>query len=386
MSEQLSITHVVRQFLPNRGGLEDVVFHLCQAQVKAGFAVRVVTLDHLFSQPDLALPKEETIEGIHVCRVSFRGSSRYPLAPQALLKLGHADLLHVHGIDFFFDAMALFRPFRGIPMIATTHGGFFHTKDHSRLKTLWFNGPTRFSSRAYEAIVGCSPSDVDMFAGIAPSKVHLIENGVDIAKYAGQSSPVPVKRLVSLGRFSKNKRPERLIATMAALKASDGNWHLDLIGVESDWSGAALQAEIDACGVADHVTLHLGLDTAGVSCLLRQASFFVSASEFEGFGLALVEAMSAGLVPVVQSNAAFSNLGQKHRCVKLIDFANVTAAAQALCSVYAQLIEGERGLRPSPQELTGYSWSHAAGQYMDLYRSIWNARSPRLQAETLEVL
>ena len=44
------IVHVVRQFLPNRGGLEDVVANLArQGTVRLGYRVRVVTLDSLFT-------------------------------------------------------------------------------------------------------------------------------------------------------------------------------------------------------------------------------------------------------------------------------------------------------------------------------------------------
>ena len=37
------IVHVVRQFLPNRGGLEDVVANLARQTVRRGYRVRVVT-------------------------------------------------------------------------------------------------------------------------------------------------------------------------------------------------------------------------------------------------------------------------------------------------------------------------------------------------------
>ena len=49
------VVHVVRQFLPNRGGLEDVVFNLCMQSIDRGLRVRVVTLDSLFSDPEMRL-------------------------------------------------------------------------------------------------------------------------------------------------------------------------------------------------------------------------------------------------------------------------------------------------------------------------------------------
>ena len=52
-------------------------------------------------------------------------------------------------------------------------------------------------------------------------------------------------------------------------------------------------------------------------------------SVYEGFGIALIEAMSAGLVPVVEPNAAFSAFARKHAEIALADFGNAEQAADA---------------------------------------------------------
>ena len=356
------VLHVVRQFLPNRGGLEDVVFHLCREQQRRGVDVRVLTLDRLFGDPETRLASRETLAGIDIRRIPFRGSHRYPLAPGFLPHLGWADLVHVHAIDFFFDALALSKPLHRKPLVSTTHGGFFHTQAYPRLKRLWFGGPTRMSAMAYETIVGCSTTDAATFRPIAGDRVRTIENGVDLAKFAGAASPEPVKRLVTLGRFSTNKRPERLIAMMREL---GHDWHLDLIGVESDWTAGGLRAEIAAAGVADRVALHLGIADREIAGLMRRASLFVSASEFEGFGLALIEAMSAGLVPIVQPNAAFAALARRQPTVRLADFADPVAAAAAIEEAYGDLACG-RG-RPEIASLSAYAWPAVAQAYLATY-------------------
>ncbi|WP_394713623.1 glycosyltransferase [uncultured Roseibium sp.] len=62
--------------------------------------------------------------------------------------------------------------------------------------------------------------------------------------------------------------------------------------------------------IVDHVHLHLGLSKAAVRDVLSGSSLFVSASEYEGFGIALIEALSAGLVPIVQPNTTFRGLAE----------------------------------------------------------------------------
>lgn len=361
------IIHVVRQFLPNRGGLEDVVANLCRAQLALGLKPSVVTLDRLFSRPELILPASEVIDGIPITRIPFRGSTRYPLAPQVFSHLRDADLVHVHAIDFFFDALALGWLLHRKPLVATTHGGFFHTTDFAGLKKIWFNGPTRLSAQVYRGIAGCSTNDARMFERLAPGKVRVIENGVDLDKFAGASSPDPQRRLVSIGRFSKNKRPDRLIATMAALARREPSWHLDMLGVTSDWTEEALRQAIADASLERNVTLHLGLDDAAARAVMSRASLFVSASEFEGFGLALVEAMSAGLVPIVQPNAAFAGLASKFPVVRTVDFADADEAASAVEQAHADLVRYPGNTRPRLSDLASYSWHEVTRRYLEFY-------------------
>ncbi|KMO34096.1 glycosyl transferase family 1 [Methylobacterium variabile] len=361
----LSILHVVRQFLPNRGGLEDFVANLAREQARLGHGVRVLTLDRLFSQPDRRLPARERLEGIDIERIPFFGSHRYPIAPSAFRHLGDADIVHVHAIDFFFDAFALARPLHRRPMVATTHGGFFHTSAHSRLKKLWFEGPTRLSVRGYAEIVACSESDARMFEGITPDGVEVIQNGVDLEKFAGAASAEPRRALLTIGRFAHNKRLDRLLATLRALNADGAGWRLRIVGVPSDVSAEALTAEIDRMGLTGAVTLHTGLDVPAIRDLIGQSSLFVSASQYEGFGIALIEALSAGLVPVAHPNDAFAWLAQRHPSIALCDFSDAEAAAGAIRSAYAQLENGE--IARGAEDLSDYRWSTIAARYVAVY-------------------
>ena len=255
----MRIVHVARQFPPGVGGLEEVVAQLAEAQARAGQDVRVVTLDRIFSNPGEKLVAHETWMGAEIVRIPFRGSTRYPLAPAVLGALRDADIVHVHAIDFFFDFLALTRPLHGRRMVATTHGGFFHTQAHATLKKLWFQTITRAACRAYVGIAACSVADLDMFAAISPGNLTLIENGVDLEKFADRASRAPVKRLVSIGRFSVNKRLDRLLDAMVELVRADAGWRLDIIGAESDWTGARLAEEIAARNLGAATKVHVGV-------------------------------------------------------------------------------------------------------------------------------
>lgn len=370
----LRVVQVVRQFTPSRGGLEDVVSNLSRSLVNRGLDVRVVTLDRLFRSPEALLSKREVIDGIEVVRIPWRGSSRYPIAPQVFRHIGDADLVHVHAIDFFFDALAWARPFHRKPLIATTHGGFFHTNKHAGLKQLWFRTATRASALAYDAIVCCSQPDYQMFKSVAGARARLIENGVDIEKFDGLSSAAPVRRMATIGRFSVNKRLDRLLDAMASLKTSPPGWQLDIIGAPSDLSEADLRAGIATRGLQEDVHLHVEASNAEVSNILSKSSLFVSASEYEGFGLVAVEAMSAGLVPVLHSNDAYRALSLRHAGITITDFAQPATAAEAIEATY-QALAATPALRSRMMAAASeHGWAGVCDRHIALYREVLGPR------------
>ena len=363
------IVQVVRQYAPGRGGLEDVVANLSRLLMRRGFRVRVVTLDRLFQSRDRVLREREVIDGVEVVRIPWKGSTRYPLAPGVFRHIGDADLVHVHGIDFFFDALAWARPFHRKPMVATTHGGFFHTPKFAAIKRIWFRSVTRLSALAYRSLLCCSRSDMALFSQIAAQRAVLVENGVDTAKFAALSSTNPQRRIVTIGRFSVNKRLDRLFDAVQALQAVSPEWHLDVVGSPSDFSEQDLRSEITRRGLADHVTLHVGVDNAAVCRLIAHASLFASASEYEGFGLVAVEAMSAGLVPVLHPNDAYQVLAGKHPGISLADFSRPEESAARIEQAYQELLADPSGKRAEMMAAASvHAWESVADRYIDVYR------------------
>ena len=346
-----------------------MVYNLCRQLERRGFRNRVVTANRLFREPGRILPAEEVIDGIEVVRVPFSGSSRYPLMPGIFGHVADADLIHVHAVDFAFDALSWGRLLHRRPMVATTHGGFFHTQNYAAIKQVWFRTITRISASGYRQLVCCSQSDSEQFRQIAPTRTVTIENGADIGKYAGRSSPVPGRRIVTIGRFSVNKRLENLIAAMVPLAATGEDWHLDIIGVNSDLTADGLAALAAKAGVSDRVRVHLALPNEEVARLLDRASIMASASEYEGFGLVAVEAMSAGLAPVLEGNDAYRKLAARHPDLLITDFTRPETAAAAIRACHQRLeTDGEAIRQRLMREAGAYSWEAVADHYVDAYR------------------
>lgn len=366
----MKVVHVVRQFHPSVGGMEEVVLNIARRHLAAGGEVGVVTLNRIFHDGAQRLRTHEQYQGVPVRRLSYAGSTRYPLCPQVLGALRGADVVHVHGIDFFYDYLALTGAVHGKPMIVSTHGGFFHTAYASRLKRLWFNSITRASARAYRRIVATSRNDGEMFAPVtAAGRLRVIENGVDIEKFSGMGSPVPGKTLVSFGRWSVNKGIPETLDLLDRLVASDSDWRLILAGRAFDLKRADVERDIAVRGLQAHVEVVEAPSQEQLGRLLSRAQYFVSLSRHEGFGIAAIEAMSAGLIPVLGDIPPYAKLHDESKLGVLVDAQAPEAAARAvrqLAEVDGQTFEARRQLALA--YVARYDWDAVVARYRDEYR------------------
>jgi alpha-1,3-mannosyltransferase len=364
----MKIVHIVRQFHPAVGGLESVVQELAKWQVAHGDAVRIVTLDRIFNAPQDHLPTHENIGGAEVIRIPFFGSTRYPIATSVIRHITDADVVHVHAIDFFFDYLAWTKPIHRKPLVASTHGGFFHTPYARVLKRLYFSTITRASLTWYEGIAAVSRSDHDQFKTQRHQGLVCIENGTDTSKYREASSPTPMKSIISVGRLSKNKRLDRLVAFLHALRQRDPEWRLTIAGRPWDVDVAELTALARRLQVEKALEIKVLPTNDEIRTAIGSCSFVASASEYEGFGLTAVEGLSAGLLPVLSDIPPFRSVVERTGIGLLLDFAKPEAAAEQLVASWPEIIARFPEQRRSAISAAGqFDWRRVCDAYAELY-------------------
>jgi glycosyltransferase involved in cell wall biosynthesis len=157
----------------------------------------------------------------------------------------------------------------------------------------------RLAQRAAEKIVVPSASAAAVaaqWAGVAPEKIVVIPNAVDAPDRLPPSPPAcRPHRVIFLGRLDPIKRLPDLLQAVALL---DGLVHLDIFGQGRE--KPALQKQIEQLQLTRLAELRGAI--SGPAQALQGAELLVLPSEAEGFGLVLIEAMSAG-VPVVATDA-----------------------------------------------------------------------------------
>lgn len=368
----MKIVHVVRQFYPSVGGIEEVVANIARRHLAEGVdEVEVITLDRLFHGDGTRLPRNDMHDGVPVRRLPYAGSSRYPLCPQVIGAVRDADVVHVHGIDFFYDYLAATAVLHGKPMIVSTHGGFFHTAYASALKRIWFGTVTRASARAYRRVIATSRNDGALFAGVVPQqRLRVIENGVDVDKFAGLGNATPGLTLLCFGRWSANKGLVETLDLLRALRRDGKDWRLLLAGRDFDLRETDLQREVAARGLQPAVEIVPAPSHQQLTTLFARAQYFVSLSRHEGFGIAAIEAMSAGLVPILSGIPPYAKLHAESGIGTLVDATNRPAAAAAIRTLVDVAPEQfalrrERAMRHAAR----YHWRHAVAAYLDEYRA-----------------
>lgn len=109
------------------------------------------------------------------------------------------------------------------------------------------------------------------------------------------------KRLISVGRLSREKAYEDLLDVFQLIHKKEPSWRLDIIGdgAQKNLLGDRIFAE----GWTGCVKLHGFQDKTYINNLLSKSSIYLMSSITESFGIVLIEAMSHGL-PCVAFDSA----------------------------------------------------------------------------------
>jgi len=165
-----------------------------------------------------------------------------------------------------------------------------------------------------------------------------------------------------------------LFPLIAALRRCHPSWRLIVAGGEAGQGLRDLQSMAAAAGAAEAVTFETAPTDQRLRSLIGQASFFGCLSSYEGFGLAAVEAMSAGLLPVLSGITPFRRLRDIAPDAVIADPADPTATARLLeAKIVTDPENAARKFRLATAARS-YDWQHVARQYAQVYDGIMSPR------------
>ncbi len=361
----MKILYLVNHFYPCLGGVEKVALELAKGMGKRGHEVKVVCLNKCWREGK-KLKENENVEGIEVKRIPFLNLRYYKVAPGFWGELKWADLVHVHGTNFFSD-YALFTKFlHKKKIVVSTHGGIFHTKKVSALKKIYFNVCARLLLKAADRVAADSENDCRIFSGIVPKKkMVLAGNGVEVEKFFSLKTKKIPGRFLAAGRVSMNKRIDRLLEAFGLLKK---DFSLHIAGPDFDGLEKGLKEKAAEQGISGKTRFLGKISEERLLDEFGAAEFFVSASEFEGFGVSVIEAMASGAIPVVNNIPAFRELVKEGENGFLADFSDAEKAAEKIWKIMElNGKEKERIIGNGKKFSERFGWKKKAEEFEEIY-------------------
>jgi glycosyltransferase involved in cell wall biosynthesis len=300
----LRLLVVVDGFYPSLGGAEMQARLLCRVFAEAGHEVRV-----LAPWLDETRPLRETMDGVTVERI------RYPrirvlgamvlclrLAWKLLRERGRYDAVHVHMAKTLAATVGLLRPWLGASMTVKISGAWEFDGgilDPQRRTRPLYRLMNRLIQRAdtIQCISRFTHAQL-VAAGYPTSRLRMIPNAVDLARYEGERRPGDgAVRVAYVGRLRQVKGVGVLVDAWRELAHSGARLVLAGEGVMRE----ELEAQIARLSLGDSVAL--AGEVADVPALLRETDVYVQPSFQEGMPNSVLEAMAAGL-PVVATRVS----------------------------------------------------------------------------------
>lgn len=338
----IRVVHLYHDFFPTRGGIEDTLANLTQAQAGQGQIAPMVLCAN-----SVPLTRIETIHGVPVIRAASWGRVITPFCPgwPAWLRRLRPDIVHLHLPCPLGEWALCLTP--GVPRILVSLHNDYVRPDLAR--RLHYPLHRAILRRAAAIIAGTpdyaqtSPVLMDLQA-----KVRIIPYGIPLESYAAAAlRPPPASphdaRILSAGRLCYYKGIEVLLAAAPAILGQ-----IDIVG-DGPWR-QRLQAQARRFGLAERVHFAGAVTEDRLIEHLRASYLFVfpSTARSEAFGLAQLKAMASAL-PVVSSNLPGVSWLNRHGATGLIV---PPRAPQALAEainhlltdrpLYAQLAHGAR--------------------------------------------
>jgi glycosyltransferase involved in cell wall biosynthesis len=367
MQRRTRVLHIVNNL--NYGGMERVVAEIARRTDATRFDMHVLALGYIGHFGEGL----ESVATLHLADRMPRWSMLYPKTFARQLSRIAPDVVHLHsGVWYKASTAASLAGIRY--QIYTDHG--------RQNPDPWLNRTIdRRASRRTDVVVCVSEPLARHMASVVadPSRIRVVPNGVDTERYSpldddgrlrhelGIAADVPI--VGSIGRLETVKGYEVMIRAFARLqsKCTDSVRPV-LVLVGDGCQRTALERSAAELGIADSV--HFVGWRSDIENVLRAFTVFAMSSHSEGTSVSLLEAMSAGLCPIITDvggNAAVLGPDLKHR---LVVPANPDALAIALIDGLVDCTTRERDSKTARARVVEH---FGLDQMVHRYESLYSA-------------
>ncbi len=348
----MKILKLLVRFPPAPGGVEFQRLRILKELVKRGHDVEVFCSDLYTEIPWKRLDGPYSlVEDIPVRRFkaySLPGELKYSLMPSmiaAVLK-GKWDIVHAHSYGFYPSHV-------GAIAKRTGRGQFVFTPHLHPGSTTWGGERRRRARGLYDKylskrvisaankIICVSEGEMKyaVESGIDSEKIVIVPDCVDVSRFEGLKEGsfkmkygIESDFILFVGRLAKNKGLSCLLEAVPEVVKDFPDMKFVFIG-EDEGMYDSLMAQAKKLGIMQ-ILLFLGnLSDDDVSGAFYDCSLFVLPSEFEAFGIVLIEAMAAKKPTVATRVGGIPYVIKEGKTTTLVECGNSQKLAWAICDI-----------------------------------------------------
>ncbi len=191
------------------------------------------------------------------------------------------------------------------------------------------------SARNADHVIAVSEStrkDIIEHFGVEPERVSVVYQGCsplfssvkpEQAAFARGHYQLPAKYLLFVGSIEERKNLRLIVRALSLIR--DKGIHLVAVGRRTPYCETVL-AEARRLGLASRVHLMHGIPTEHLPGFYAGAEMFIYPSRFEGFGIPLIEALSAGVPAIGATGSCLEEAAGPHSLYTDPDDADMLAA------------------------------------------------------------
>ncbi|MCK5414340.1 MAG: glycosyltransferase family 4 protein [Thermoplasmata archaeon] len=378
------------RYPPAPGGAEDHVHEVVNHLTERGHDVVVYTSDMWKEHPfERMTEPHDIVDGVRVVRKrTYQMSSaiHYPVMPGMFeLLRAPGDVVHAHSFGYYHTNVAALRKrLSGTPLVITPHyhppetmqGGFARHQLRkvydARIANWVFEQADAmiFNSHAELASMAHHVGDMD--------KTQVIPNGLHTQMYEDLPDPAPFREergiggpmVLYLGRLAVNKRMELVINALPTLVKVVPDLKLVIAGPD-DGVGEEWKALTRSKGLEDHVRFEGFLSEEDKLAAFTAADVFVLPSEWEAYGLVLMEAQACGTPCVVADRGGPKEVIAPGETGIVAPFGDEEAWTGALLDLLTDDgLRGRMGRAARERAMTVFRWSNIIDQIETVYRDV----------------
>lgn len=261
-----------------------------------------------------------------------------------------------------FLAPAYTAPLRvKVPIVAAiydlsyvAHPEWFRLREGIRRR--WLTQKTAEKAHAVVTLSEFSRGEILEYLRVPEERVHVIVPGID--RLAVKTSAYGEARVLYVGSIFNRRHVPDLIRAVSTLRRTRPDLSLDIVGDDRTFPRERLDVAIANLRLEGHVRWHRYVSDERLLELYGHARAFAFLSEYEGLGMTPLEALEAGVPPVVYDTAvARESYADAALYVPVGDGAGVVRALER-----ALFDESTRAaiLAAAPAALAKYDWPRAA--------------------------